>query len=416
MKVLPPAFGQWLVIVGVMATTSVGAETSPYAVGIVESIVSDNNYLRRGASEGTPEGLSRSDLISTTSLFGALDQPIGRQRLFGNVTLRAQRLSQNDVYNHNGFSLKAGIDWSTVERISGTVSVVANRTLARLGDTSTRLLGVRNLETTRQFDATARLGMASRFGVEVGYGRRDLSYSVAEFAERELLQQSVFTAVRYRPTGVTHLGMGLRLTRGKYPKYLSLPDGSFEADQFSRRSLELSAHVEPSGASALDLRISFGKRQHDLSPQRDFSGLTGVASWSWRPTGKLNVSTSLTRDPGLDFSFGEVSAFDRGVDFSRLTTALSVRVDYEIGAKVAVNGQFGLARRTLSRSVTTASLPSTLVDSDNTVTVAFGARWLPTRKIELGCEFGSEDRRANGGLSANYRGSTLGCRGQITLQ
>ena len=414
MRSAPPALFRWLAM-GLIAGPSGGvahAETSPYTIGLSQSLVSDSNLLRLDGGGVAPAGLSKSDLTSITSLFATLDQPFGRQRLLGNVTLRAQRMAQNDIYDFNGYTVRGGIDWSTIEKLSGTLILASNRSLARLNDTSISNLPIRNIETTRQIDATARLGLAGRFGVELGFAGHDVAYSADEFAAREFSQQSVSAGLRYRPSGASSFAAGARLTRGKYPQFQTRADGSFEADRFDRRDLDLTARVEPSGASAFDVRLSLSRTDYERAAQRDFSGLTGAASWSWRPTGKLRFNTALSRDSGQESSFATPDGLDSGIDFSRLTTALSLRADYELSAKVGLNSQLAVARRSLARTSATAATS----DSDTTVTLALGGSWLPTRSIQLSCDLSSETRRANGVQSSSYRGSTFGCRGQITLQ
>lgn len=417
MQSAPPALFRWLATGLIAGMNGVGAwaETSPYAIGLSQSLVSDSNFLRLEGGRTVPAGLSKSDLLSTTALFATLDQPIGRQRLLGNVALRANRLANNTLYDFNGYALRGAIDWSTIEKLSGTLSLATNRSLARLSDTRISNLQSRNLETTRQLDATARLGLAGRFGAELGYSARELTYSDSEFAARQFDQQTVSAGLRYRPSGASSFAAGARLTRGKYPKFQTRADGSFEADRFDRNDIDLSAVVEPSGASAFSLRLSLSRTDHDLAAQRDFSGLTGAASWAWRPTGKLRFNTALSRDSGQDTSFAGPDGVDNGIDFSRLTTALSLRADYEFSAKVGLKGQLAVARRSLART-SAGDTAGAARDSDTTVTLGFGASWQPTRSIQIGCDLGSEDRRANGVLSSNFRGTTFGCRGQITLQ
>lgn len=398
--------------------TSASAQTSPWSIGLSESLVHDSNLLKLEGGTAVPQGLSKADLQSITTMFAGLDQPFGRQRLYGTAALRAHRFSSNDLYNHQGYTLSTGLDWSTVEKISGSLTAAAGRSLSRLNDTTTRQLLVRNLESTRQLEATVRLGLAGRYSVEAGLSARSLSNSTAESAVNNIDQHTASAGLRYRPTGASTFGAGVRLTDGRYPKFRALADGSFQVDRFDRRDLDVTARVEPSGLSSVDLRLSLSRASYELATQRDFSGLTGAASWLWRPTGKLRLATTLSRDSGQDGSFNAASDSPNttGADTSRLTTALGLRVDYDYSAKIGLSGSLGLARRSLARNSTGSAGLASITDDDTTWTMGLGASWAPTRSIRVGCDVQVEERRAGGVLSFDYGGNTFGCRGQITLQ
>ena len=104
-----------------MLTGFAAAEPNPYYLGASLGWSHDNNLLRLGNTEATPAGLQKADSITTVSLLAGLDQPIGRQRVFGNITAGHNSLSNNPIFNNDSYSLGTGLDWETAERISGTV-------------------------------------------------------------------------------------------------------------------------------------------------------------------------------------------------------------------------------------------------------------------------------------------------------
>jgi len=71
---------------------AVRAETSPYYIGLSESITHDSNLYRLGDGRPTPSTIqSRGDTSFATALVGGVDQQWGRQRLTGSLNLAHNR-------------------------------------------------------------------------------------------------------------------------------------------------------------------------------------------------------------------------------------------------------------------------------------------------------------------------------------
>ena len=395
-----------------------GAETPPWSLGVSQTFTHENNLYRLADGQATPAGATRSDTVSTTALLAALNQPIGRQRLFGSATLRANRYADNGQLDNEGHALEAGLDWSTVERLSGTVKLGASQSLAEFNaDNETSVVTKKNLERTHYADAVVRVGLVTRFTGELGLNHREVDYSAAEFAAREDRRSAVSAGLRYRPSGATVVGAALRHTRGEYPKFEDLGGGNFAADKFSRNDVDLSLEIEPSGASQVQARLSVGKVAYDRATERDFSGVTGALSWTWTPTGKLRVRTIASRDSGQESTRTGTLLSSGFADNSRITTSLGLSADYEVTAKVRINAGASVARRDLVRTLPpSVLLPATATGDDDTTALRLGARWDPTRNLGFGCQATHERRTVSGTLSAPYSARTLGCYGQVFLR
>ncbi len=391
------------------------AETSPYFVGLSQAFSHSANLLRLSDGQAAPEGFSKSDTVSATSLLAGLDQPFGRQRVYGNLALRENRLSNNKVYDNQSYALTAGLDWATVERISGSLKATANRNLASFNADEIGFVQKKNLETTQQVDAALRVGVVTELTAEVNVGERSVDYSADEFQSREFRQNSVSIGLRWRPGGAGTLGVALRETKGRYPK--AFPAGSaVEADRFDSREVDVSANVAPSAASTVSGRISLGKTRYDVATQRGYSGVTGLLRWEWQPTGKLRLDTKLTRDPSQASYFFSSAVPNSTVESSRLDTALRLRADYEASAKIALNTTLSYGRRSLARTLPAAFGGTDLTGSDRSNGLGLGASWTPTRSLQFGCDLARERRSSDSPLSSNYSDTTASCFGQITLQ
>jgi hypothetical protein len=400
-----------------LAALGAQAETSPWYVGGALGFSHESNIYRLADGVTAPAGTQRTDNVTTATLLGGLDQPIGRQHLFGSATLRNSRYANNSGLDNTGYGLRLGLDWSTIERLSGTLNLQANRELAFANpDNAVPTLLQRNIARTSQFDGAIRYGLVARWQAEATFGHRTLGYSAEEYRSREFNESWVSTGLRYRPSGALSLGVAVRQNQGRYPGFRALAGGGFAADTFRRHDIDLTGEWIASGASTLNLRLSGGRLRHSEASQRDYSGLTGELRWAWRPTGKLSISTALARETGQEF--GASSTFlITGTDLSRTVNALRTQVGYELSSKINLNAGASYSRRLLADTVTTViGSPFVTDGNDHTTAITLGARWTPTRSTQLSCDYSRERRGSDGHLSTPYGANVFGCVGQLTLQ
>ena len=142
------------------------AQTSPWYIGASQTFTQESNLYRLADGAATPDGVSKADLISSTALLAGLDQPLGRQRVYGSATLRSSKFRDNKDLDNEGYALRAGLDWETVNRLSGTLEASAERSLARFNtDTELGVQTRRNIEDQTRLLAEARVGVVTvRFG------------------------------------------------------------------------------------------------------------------------------------------------------------------------------------------------------------------------------------------------------------
>ena len=398
------------------------AETNPYYLGLVQSLGHESNLYRIGDNQALPAGLSKSDNISATSLIAGVDQNIGRQRVYGSLNLKANRYASNKTLNNESYGLNLALDWSTIERLSGTLSVAADQNLAQFNSRNgAGLIETRkNLVKTDQADARFRLGLVSQYGVEAGLGYRRVDYSAVEYQRSQYQQASGSLGLRYRYSGALNLGSALRLTRADYPRFRQTGVDTFEADRLKRQDIDFTANWVPNAISAVSLRLSPTRTTYDRNTGSNFSGLTGEANWTWQPTGKCRLTTSLWRDTGQNSYAANLGFGQPGVvDFSTVGTTLRFKGDLEITGKISANATLTYAHRALADTVTATLLGASnrTEGSDNTATLALGGRWSPTRSTQLGCNVSNTQRStSNARLSVALHGNSLSCYGQFVLQ
>ena len=328
--------------------------------------------------------------------------------------------NHNDYLNDNSYALTAGLDWWSVERLSGKLSVAASRNQRSFnvdsgpGVSETR----KNNESVAQVDTTFRVGEVTRLTMEATLGHRRVRYSAPEYLGSQYQQNRGSLGLRFRP-GIATFGAALSLADSRYETSPVQAATGQAAEQVRRSSLDLTVNWPASGASNVYVRLSPTRATYSEFTQRDFSGLTGALRWNWVTTGKLSLDTRLGHDISQDSNFetfGGATIVGTG-NTGRTTTELRITVGYDMTAKTALTAALGTTHRRLEQTANVASLSVvTGAGSDDTNTLSIGLRWAPQRSLQLGCNVAREQRSATGRLSQDYRANTVNCHGQFTLQ
>jgi hypothetical protein len=374
----------------------------PWYVGATQDFTYLSNALITSSGE-------ISDVVSTTTLRGGVNQPFGRQRFFADLALNHQRYQDLTDRNNNGYNLETGLDWSTVERLSGSVRWYSNRRQAAYNVGGIVPISLSNIERTDNLEARVRLGVVTAFGVEAAVGHRRLRFGAQEFAAREYDQDNGSLGVVYRPSAILSLNSGVS---GSRTRNLAAEIGQSGPDRNRRRDFYVGATWVPTGASNVDAKLAYGKQEYDRATSADFSGLTGYARWNWKPSGRLELSTTLSRDISQDAGFLRLdnnNNLQSGADFAQTTNQLAWVAKYDLTGKIAVTGGLSYTKRKLVEGFTGA------VGRDTTTAGQIGFVWSATRTISAGCGAGRESRSGSGTGTADYDADRFNCFASVTL-
>ena len=400
------------------------AQQSPWSIGGSLLLSHDSNLLRLADTQEPGLGESRSDTVLSTALVGGLNQNIGRQRVFGNLTLRDNRFERNAKYNNQSYNGALGLDWSTINRISGKLLLSAARNLSTFNAEGVGLLPEKNLETTQAVNASVSVGLVTEYSLELNAGRQQVRNSVQDerVLSRDLNLNTLSLGLAWRPSSAFSLSAALRQVSALYPTFRNTATG-YDSDRYKQQQIDLVATLQPSGASTLDMRLSFGDTRYTVNEERNFSSVNGSLGWLWQATGKLRLTTRLARDKGQDNYPSSVpvglTRIPVTLSDSRVITTLRAQADLEVSAKVALSTSLQHARRTLDRNTLAVASTVSLGTSngkDGTTLFTVGGRWAPLRNTLIGCDASSENRRASGSLASKLKAASLGCYGQFTLQ
>lgn len=374
------------------------AQSNPYYFGGLLAYNQITNVFRQATAPN-------NDMLATTSLLAGLDQTVGRQKLFVDASLQDNRYRSNTALNNQGYSLKAGLEWATLERLSGVVDVNTSNALAdyNIGSSLTPIFK-RNIERNRQFHGLFRLGLVTRYSLEANLTRRERSFSATEYAQLESKQDAASIGLSYKPSDALALGLAARHTSGVFPNYpllfAGILVGSAE-DKFQRNDIDLTTELTASGASKFGARLSRGKSSHSLSYERNFSGITGALSWTWQPSAKLSFSTQLSRDTGQEVLVA-------GVNQNRIVSSMQLLANYQLTGKIMLSAGTSLSRGDYTYpNINTSNF-------DNITSVNLGARWSYSRGLTFGCQ-GKHNSRSNSTPQYGYSASSYGCYAQGLL-
>lgn len=381
-------------------------DTAPFYAGASLGVSHVSNVYRVADAPN-------SDTVVGTGLLAGVDQRLGRQHLTLDGILQNNRYSTNSELNYRSHSLKGALNWQTVGNLSGVLSAKSDRSLAdfNMGNGINPIFK-KNIESNDQYEAIARLGVATRYTVEAGWVQRRRDFTAAEYDRFVYHQDTGSLGLYATPGGNVRLGVVGRHTNGQHPRYpvglaLDPTTGTVVVvtapNDFKRDDVDLTARWTPGGHSTLNARISRSKTRNGLEQLRDFSGTTGSVSFDWRPTGKLQFNLQYARDTGQE-------SVVRAADLNRVYTS------WQLGATYAVTGKItASAKASSNRARRTSEAGVTVADAvDDTQLYNLGLRWAITRSFSLSCQY-DRVKRDSSVAQYVYNASSYGCTGQAIV-
>jgi hypothetical protein len=394
----------WLVL----NSPAAWAENEPYGIGFSQSLTSSSNLFQAPAGPN-----AKHDVVSSTGILFKLDQGLGRQQLTGEADVNLDRYKNNKQLNGVSHAVKLRLDWATLERLSGQLGAEENES-AYLNQGSTTVFTGRNNLATSLVYLNAALGGVTPLTLEGGVAANQSRYSATQFKNQNVQQTSVNLGVRYTRKPGESLRFGLRQTLGRYPDY-----SPGLSDDFKRTDLELTATSGTGGKSALDVRLAYGQQSYSLASQASSNLWTGALHWVWQATGKLQLSTQLSRDSnvGATSFTSPLESVQNGN--TQRTTALDLNATWAATAKIAAVADLNVNRRNLDNSFNQAGSGVLQQGSDRTTALALAVHYKPSRQSDVSCGVTRTQRSADAaslGVTFPYKDNTVGCTAQILFR
>jgi exopolysaccharide biosynthesis operon protein EpsL len=262
-----------------------------------ENVTYDSNVFRLSPSLDpltTVGHDQRSDWVSSTQLGVTADVPWSLQRFQASYTWftnRYHRFRELDFDGHNG---RAAWLWSVTPHLTGDVGYTDNLALANFAN----ILGARDRDVLR-----TKQGFADAVWFPVASWR--IHGGAAEVQQRhdnpvqrlnDIDSTTGVAGVSYVTPADDRLGVEGRVEHGRTP-HDDIRGGPFD-NGYRQHSVGVVGHWVVTGHSTLDGRVDEVKREYDQNSSRDFTGPTFRVAYTWAPTGKIKVVSTVFRDVG----------------------------------------------------------------------------------------------------------------------
>jgi hypothetical protein len=395
-----------LVLAGTSAVWAQSGESGPYYIGASQGFTRQQNIF--GSTDGS--GSRIDDTYSSTGIFGGVNLQLGRQNLYANGVVRANRYQDVKLLDNNSTGLNGGLNWETIGNLSGTLRVAANRSLANYSSPdSPDLTNVRNIETSHDLSATVNKGITSRLSATGGLQRRKVDYSAESYYAAEFSDRSGNIGLRYGRSDQILFGIGYRKTKTDRNRARQTSPGIYASDKADRDDIDFTVAWAPSALSTVNARLSYGREDHSLAALSDFKGTTGELGWTYRPSGRTTMIATFARDTGTSSSFSNYEGTGQPLEVytSRLTNVLSTSLAYELTNKIRLNGSLRYSKGKVSE------VTGPTAGDDEVRAARLGATYAFSRGISFSCNASQENRDTG---SDNIKTRSIGCSGGITFR
>jgi hypothetical protein len=406
-------------LAAVACCTARADEPNPFYVGASETLTYDSNVYR---VPGGPGGN-----YSSTTVFGGVDQRISRQRVYATGTVSYNKYWEQSPLDNTSYVANAGWDWATLERLSGTVNVNANQSLASLNNNGNLLLATPNILNANQASASARLGGDGLLMLEGWYAYSSVRYSAPQYLSSQSSGTSSSIGVYNRPHIDVKLGAALRVTRSVSPYAIAITGApgapqEYESNTENGRNIDFTADWHSTAQTQVNARLSWTTQTSTASGGNTFSGLTGSFSGSYAPTAKLSFGASASRDAGANGSFFNFVGTDPSSPVtglsnnSRVSALLSLYATYAATAKVAISTRLAYNRSKQVSSLTEGEFTSSNGYIDNYGSASLGVSYAIARNVQLSCNLAYTSSSVSGTAGYSYTANTASCLAQVTLR
>lgn len=392
------------VAAGLSGIGTASAEELPLYLTLSQSLTRDSNLLRDNNDR-------RRDTISTTTVAAGLNKAYGRQNYQVSASASRNAYRDNTQFDNDGYAVSAEMASEVGSNFKVTLNGSASQFLPNFEDQVDR--SVRNTERSRQASIDVRYGLYGRWSVNAGG-----SYSKVDFQVRtqeNKTSQSVFAGVRYLPSDLAYVGLTLYRTDTDVPNRL-LVGVSTPGESIERTSLSADTVWQVTGFSRLSGRLAATSEKHPQDRRRDFSGLTGSASWTFTPVGKVSYALNWVRDTSNEGgqTLGVIGANSVYATNNRLTNSFSATAAWQATAKIKLNAGYTHAQYQEDADIVGVSSGGNNEQTGRYNAVSLGLSYQPIRSVGLGCDVQRYDRTQSV-FSRAYDGNSVACRASFTI-
>lgn len=260
-----------------------------------ETMMRDSNVFRLSKNIDTERTLGTSNLsdrILTHTAGITASIPVSLQRFEGSYAHFWTRYQRFDQLDFDGDVARAAWLWAVTRQFNGELSYTQTTGLASFaafrGTT-------RDVITTKQLVANANWQLNARWIAFGGVIATDRKHDDPGRRINDIEAQSGELRMSYVTPKENRIGVSVRAEQGGAPETTLVRGIAFD-NGYRQVGVGAVGRWEATAHSRFDGRFDYVKREYDQFSQRDYSGPAWGVTYTWSPTPKFNMLTTVRRD------------------------------------------------------------------------------------------------------------------------
>jgi exopolysaccharide biosynthesis operon protein EpsL len=327
---------------------------------------------------------AQSDKIYSTNLGFKYDKSYSLQRFQLDAGVIDNQYETYDYLDYTAFNYRAAWLWSLTPNITGVLLADQQQVLNSFSDfrdQNNNLLRSRSIQTSQSRIFTIDGFIGGGWHLLGGLSEIRSRNSETFNAVGDYVQRGVEAGVKYVTRADTTISIIQRASKGDYRGRVI--DVANQLDSgFDQQETEAKLEWQVTGKSRIDARLGYVSRDHDNFSSRDYDGAVGRLAHVWKPTAKLRVNTSISRNlysfQQLDNSYYEADTF-------------AVSPVWQVSPKTNLRLVYDFSRRDYDGAI----IPVARERQDKVHGLLLAAEWEPTRTILISGSIRREKRDSN---------------------
>lgn len=352
-----------------------------------ETATWDSNVFRlpRGADNQATLGTSsRSDRILTHGVGLSADVPVSLQRFQASYQRFWTRYHRFDHLDFDGDVWRAAWLWAITREFTGDIGytdVTGLASFATFGGTTQDVIH------TRQAYATGNWQLTPRWLAYGGLNATERKHDDPARRIHDIEAVSVESRLSYVTPKENRIGGSIRYEEGSAPE-ASLFAGIPFDNGYRQWGVGVVGRWDITAHSRLDGRADYVRREYDQFSERDYSGPAWGVTYTWTPSPKFSMATTVRRD---------IAPLDDVQTSFVLATGIGVKPRWQITEKLALVGSADYVRWKYRSDPIIGS------DFEHRVRAAsVGFAWTPFLRVVIAGTL-QHERRSSELANADYR-------------
>ncbi|HYC36407.1 MAG TPA: XrtB/PEP-CTERM-associated polysaccharide biosynthesis outer membrane protein EpsL [Usitatibacter sp.] len=337
---------------------------------------------------------SLRDRILTHGIGISADVPVSLQRFQASYQRFWTRYQKFDHLDFDGDLWRVAWLWAVTREFTGDVGFSETTGLASFatfGGTTQDVIH------TRQAYATANWLLTPRWLAYAGLTATERKHDDRTRRINDIEAKSFEARMSYVTPKETQVGLSVRYEDGAAPESTVFQGVDFD-NAYRQWGLGIVGRWDATAHSRFDGRVDYVKREYEQFSERDYSGPAWGVTYTWTPSAKLSVASTIRRD---------IAPIDDVQTAFVISTGVSVKPRWQVTEKVALLGSLDYARWKYQAD------PIIGGEFEHRIRAAsVGFAWTPLQRVVITGNFSREERRSDL-ANADYKVNIFTLDGRI---